>query len=201
MTIEEVISLLDDTFDSVDIQSSQLEGFCFEHGLIYRHGVTKFCLYDPHWDKVLKFTRFRSVIDDYCTIEYENFLNAKKIGIDKIFLPVERVATLSSGIHVYAQTRFSSDFEHLPRPVYHSIKTKVNATRHGKIFHKSYGNVYQSYHIEDIWYARAYQIYGKRFMKELEAFTNRYRIGDLHSENVGFLGKMPIILDFSGYHG
>ena len=70
-----------------------------------------------------------------------------------------------------------------------------------KIYRKSHENAYDGYRISNAWYARAYQIYGKQFMRKFERFTRQHRIGDLHNSNVGYLGQMPIILDFAGYHG
>ena len=59
--------------------------------------------------------------------------------------------------------------------------------------------MHDSYRINEQWWNRAWQIYGKQFMRILEGFTNDHEIGDLHGNNVGYLGKFPIILDYAGY--
>ena len=53
---------------------------------------------------------------------------------------------------------------------------------------------------DDLWTARAYQIYGKKFMKKFAELTNTYGINDLHQGNTGYLNNRPVLLDFAGYH-
>ena len=81
------------------------------------------------------------------------------------------------------------------------MRKQTDKIRFCKIYRKSHENAYDGCRISNEWYARAYQIYGKQFMRKFERFTRDKRIGDLHDSNVGYLGKMPIILDFAGYHG
>lgn len=53
--------------------------------------------------------------------------------------------------------------------------------------------------VDSRWISTMVSIYGKKKVKRLTDFMCECGINDLHSENIGYIGKYPIILDFSGY--
>ena len=201
MTQQECFNLLNSYCSRSSIQYRQLLQLCKSHGLDLCRGETRFCIINKDWDFVLKIPRFDNVKDDYNAIEFTNYEDACKLGIEKIFLKIWKFGTLDCGLDIYAQVRYS--FAHSNTDIYKAEKMQkqTRAVRSCKIFNKSCEHVYDRHRIPEQWYARAYQIYGKQFMRKFECFTRQKRIGDLHSSNVGYLGKMPIILDFAGYHG
>lgn len=201
MTQQEIFDLLNDVILNKYISYEELRKFCRSHGVEMYSGETRYCITGKDWDFVLKISRFDNVQDDYNAIEFTNYENACKLGLEKIFLKMWKFGTLDCGLDIYAQTRYSCAHSDLDYNKEKKMRKQTEKVRSCKIFRKSHEHVYDGYRISNNWYARAYQIYGKRFMRKFERFTRQKRIGDLHNSNVGYLGKMPIILDFAGYHG
>ena len=201
MTQQEVFDLLNCYLPDKRVCYNELWEFCRSHGLELSSGETRYCIIGKDWDFVLKISRFDNVRDDYNAIEFANYENACKLGIEKIFLKMWKFGTLDCGLDIYAQVRYSFSHSGIDDKKANKMRKQTKKIRSCKVFIKSYEHVYDGYRISNNWYARAYQIYGKHFMRKFERFTRQYRIGDLHNSNVGYLGKMPIILDFAGYHG
>lgn len=201
MTQQEVFDLLNCFLTDKKVCYSELREFCRSHNLELRSGETRYCLIGKDWDFVLKIPRFDNVQDDYNAIEFANYENACKLGIEKIFLKTWKFCTLDCGLDIYAQVRYSFAHSNIDHKKKQKMREQTDKVLRCKIFRKSYEHAYDGYRISNYWYARAYQIYGKQFMRKFEHFTRQNRIGDLHSSNVGYLGKMPIVLDFAGYHG
>lgn len=201
MTQQEIFDLLNDVILNKYISYEELRKFCRSHGVEMYNGETRYCIAGKDWDFVLKISRFDNVQDDYNAIEFTNYENACQLGLEKIFLKMWKFGTLDCGLDIYAQTRYSCAHSDLDYNKEKKMRKQTEKVRSCKIFRKSHEHVYDGYRISNNWYARAYQIYGKRFMRKFERFTRQKRIGDLHNSNVGYLGKMPIILDFAGYHG
>ena len=201
MTQQEVFDLLNGSLIDKQIGYDDLWEFCRSHGLELASGETRYCIISKDWDFVLKISRFDNVRDDYNAIEFANYENACKLGIEKIFLKMWKFGTLDCGLDIYAQVRYSFAHSGIDNNKERKMRKQVRKICFCKIYRKSHENAYDGYRISNEWYARAYQIYGKQFMRKFERFTKQHRIGDLHDSNVGYLGKMPIILDFAGYHG
>lgn len=201
MTQQEVFDLLNGSLVDKQIGYDDLWEFCRSHGLEMFSGETRYCIASKDWDFVLKISRFDNVRDDYNAIEFANYENACKLGIEKIFLKMWKFGTLDCGLDIYAQVRYSFAHSGIDHKKERKMRKQTDKIRFCKIYRKSHENAYDGCRISNEWYARAYQIYGKQFMRKFERFTRDKRIGDLHDSNVGYLGKMPIILDFAGYHG
>ena len=201
MTQQEVFDLLNCYLMDKQVGYDDLWEFCRSHGLELFNGETRYCIVSKDWDFVLKISRFDNVCDDYNAIEFANYENACKLGIEKIFLKMWKFGTLDCGLDIYAQVRYSFAHSGIDNNKERKMRKQVRKICFCKIYRKSHENVYDGCRISNEWYARAYQIYGKQFMRKFERFTRDKRIGDLHDSNVGYLGKMPIILDFAGYHG
>ena len=201
MTQQEVFDLLNCFLTDKKVCYSELREFCRSYNLKLRSGETRYCLIGEDWDFVLKIPRFNNVQDDYNVIEFTNYENACKLGIGKIFLKTWKFGTLDCDLDIYAQVRYSFAHSDMDINKESKMRKQTEKVRSCKIFQKSHDHTFDGYRISDSWYARAYQIYGKQFMRKFERFTRQNRIGDLHNSNVGYLGKMPIILDFAGYHG
>ena len=200
MTQQEVFDLLNDYFRYNEVCYDELWQFCHSYNLDLFSGETRYCIVGEGWDFVLKISRFDNVQDDYNAIEFTNYENACKLGIERIFLKVWKFGTLDCGLDIYAQVRYSFSHFGIGSNKEKKIQKQTEKVRSCKICRKSREHTYDGYRISNVWYARAYQIYGKQFMRKFECFTRQNRIGDLHSSNVGYLGKMPIVLDFAGYH-
>lgn len=198
-TFDEIVGKLDEAFPEMSSDWDMVAEFADKYDLYFFSGETRWCLYQSHWAEVIKIPRFDNVNDDYGAIEVANYHKACDLGIERIFLPTRLVCVLKGGCPVYAQKKFTSDHcGHSNRKALE--KVVANCVNRG-ICEKARHGMYQSHRIDRAWFARAYQIYGKKFMRVVEEFTRDERIGDLHQRNLGWLGKQPIILDFAGYHG
>lgn len=195
----QIVELLNKALPDRCIDWETIENFADKYDLEFSSGETRWCLYQSHWSEVIKIPRFDNVVDDYGAIEVENYAKACDLGIERIFLPTRQICVLDSGCPVYAQTKFTCDHGAY-RSERQLVKTVKNCLNH-KICEAALRGMYQSHRINRYWFARAYQIYGKKFMRVVEDFTRDNQIGDLHHHNLGWLGKQPIILDFAGYHG
>ena len=200
MTQQEVFDLLNGYLMDEEVCYDELGRFCRSYGLELASGETRYCIIGEDWDFVLKISRFDNVRDDYNAIEFANYESACKLGIEKIFLKVWKFGTLDCGLDIYAQVRYSFSHFGIDSNKEKKMWKQTKKIRSCKTFLKSYEHTYDGCRISTNWYARAYQIYGKQFMRKFERFTRQNRIGDLHNSNVGYLGKMPIVLDFAGYH-
>lgn len=146
---------------------------------------------------VFKFPRFTSTRTDYCQIELENYNSAKEYGVERILLPVYHMGTTNHGIPVYLQPMFSyseGDTSHKVRSQNRERVKQIHRSFIDKVRYNCYWAPPRP------WTARAIQIYGKSFMRKFEKWTVARRINDLHSGNVGYLGRRPIIIDYAGFY-
>ena len=197
-TIDEIIDLLNATFNEYPaIPCEDMEAFADAHDLYFDSGETRLVLIHNDWDEVIKIPFFDNVSTDYCQIELENYNHAVVAGIERIFLPIRLVRTLDNGLPIYAQKKYTCSYSMAhhthPHLVRYKNQPRTDLTR------KGLQKMRDPYRIHGGWWDRAWQIYGKQFMRVLEDFTQDHEIGDLHGNNIGFLGKFPIILDYAGY--
>lgn len=202
-TLEQIIDLLNAEFPkgSDVFTYYNLEKFAYKHDCIFDSGETRWCIFQPHWKEVIKLPRFDNVDDDYCEIELNNYNEACVLGIERILLACRKICVLDCGCPAYAQIKFTCSHRNLNRKATNDLCDCTDQVFKGKIVHAARHGMYDYSRINERWFARAYQIYGKRFMRVLEDFTKRNQIGDLHSSNIGWLGNQPIILDYAGYYG
>lgn len=187
-------------YESAELPWDDIEAFASKNGCEFCYGETRYCMFQKHWDEVLKIPRLDNCSCDYGKIELDNYNKACDLGIERIFLPCRQVCVLPNGCAIYAQTKFTKSHRDLDRKEQAKLD-KVCYKVQREIFYKALNGMHDHYRIKENWFARAYQIYGKKFMRVLEAFTRENRIGDLHSSNLGWLGNQPVILDYAGFHG
>ncbi|MBO5730279.1 MAG: hypothetical protein J6R67_03700 [Treponema sp.] len=201
-TIEQIIAIMENVFTYKGFDEEFLEDFCDRYDLSYRYGETRWVIYCDRWSEVLKIPRYDNVQEDvnHCEMEVDFYENAKLYRIEKIFLPIYKVATLRSGVEIYSQPKYTTSACETPYRENKRLREKINfevgfsRASDKKMF------MYDHYRINELWWSRAWQIYGKTFMRQLQIFSNDYCIGDLHGNNVGWLGKQPIILDYAGFN-
>ena len=199
MTIDRIIAELNKRCNEKEIHYDDLRAFAKEFDLQFGCGETRYCLLHYSWDRVIKIPRLDYVSKDYSEIECNNYIKAKALGIEKIFLPCEHYYTLECGCPVYVQDKFTTDHHGLCRAKKKSNTEKVSNVIHCEVYRKVKRSLPHDRRYDDAWLARAYQLYGKQFFRKLEKFLQENHINDLHTHNVGWKGTQPIILDFAGY--
>lgn len=204
-TMDEVIKSLQDTFCGYDngLEESDLfdwQSDNFPH-LHTGCGATRFVCWDNDWGVVLKINLSAEYDNDYCAFEASNYEEAEAMGIEAILLPTKRIAEIGNGDFIYSQPRYTCELATLPHDERNRLEKLAKKVIAGKIYNRSLSHCYDKRRIHYLWYARAYQLYGKKFMKQFEEWTNRFKVGDLHNHNVGFLNSKPILLDYAGFFG
>jgi hypothetical protein len=199
-SIEEIIELLNKQFSNRVIEWDDISEFAHKHHLRFDAGETRYCIFSPKWDRVLKIPRFENVNDDYSALEVRNYEYAKELGLDKILLPTGLLTTLDSGCPIYWQTKFSYSHSNMDYHEEIHLKKQFEQYFRSPIYLKVKRTMPDDRRYNDVWLFRAYQLYGKQFFKKLCLFFEENEIKDLHSNNVGWLKGKPIILDYAGYH-
>lgn len=181
------LSAVFEEFKSRGIEFSYSEGAtkgCF----IFKNFVLKFNLADGNSRR----------IDDCVGRELEIYNKAKEKGLEKILVPTYPFYTNCYGITFIKQQKISCSIDSQS-----GKKRKENLNKCKNVSNKAIYKVRRGFYKRTCsnsqWLARAIQIYGKNFMKDFEQFTHEYQINDLHYGNIGYIGKLPVILDFSGY--
>ena len=199
ITIERIIAELNRRCEFAEIPYEVLEQLAEELDLRFACGETRYCLLHHSWDRVIKIPRLGYASKDYSEIECNNYIKAKALGIEKIFLPCEYWCTLDCGCPVYVQDKFTTDHSSIRRAKRERYTEKASKIIACKVYRRVKRSLPSDRRYDDAWLARAYQIYGKQFFRKLEKFLRDNHINDLHGKNVGWKGTQPIILDFAGY--
>ena len=165
----------------------------------YGEGATKGCFIFKNF--VLKFNLADGDsrrINDCVGRELEIYNKAKEKGLEKILVPTYPFYTNCYGITFIKQQKISCSISSQSGK---KRKENINKCKNVSIkaIYKVRRGFYKRTCSNSQWLARAIQIYGKNFMKDFEQFTHEYQINDLHYGNIGYIGKLPVILDFSGY--
>ena len=195
---------------------TRIEDFCSDttsHGDDYdflsdicevnRNGETKTVFLHDGWDFVIKVPNYYSYArHNYCQLEADNYKKACAYRVERVLLETALLCTLKNGIQLYVQPRYTIDNnDYMDSPIHrHRLQKKCNTYRK-PIVSKVAGEMYDGFRLNNLWLSRVIQLYGKRFMRSLEKWTQENRIGDLHDCNVGWVNNKPIILDYSGYFG
>ena len=161
----------------------------------FHSGVTRYALVFPKERLVFKFCY--SGRKDYCVQEFQNYQIAKTYRVERCLLPVE-LAFEIDGIKVFCQPMYTKCVGDMSNDEYDIVDRKIQHVPH-KIYRKVRQGCYSA--PPENWTKRAIQIYGKAFMKSFQLWTHDCCVDDLHSGNVGWLGKQPIIIDYAGYDG
>ena len=178
---------------------SELERIACDLGAELHNGASRWAFVFKKHNLVYKFPRWSEVEEDYCELEMRNYELGKKYRIERCLLPISLVGRTESGIPIYLQPMYTSSQDGMERNRRKQMERKMGKIYNAPIVRKICRGCYSSPH--DTWVARATQIYGKAFMRSFQAWSKEGKVNDLHSGNVGYLGKQPIIIDYAGYHG
>ena len=166
-------------------------------------GETRYAIWCDNWDFVIKIPRYGYCSLDYCEIEMRNYETAKQYGVERICLPIEEYNTNVHGLTLYKQTRYSLStcdaFSYKHNYERYLAKRNLPATGRNSLTRKITDGAYDGCRINEKWMARVLQLYGKKFCRSFEAWTNECRINDLHNNNTGWLNNKPILLDYAGF--
>lgn len=202
--IDELISVLENC-EAYDGEISDcLDEFADNHSrhIIISSGETRYAVIFKHENFVLKIPRYGYCKEDYCQAEIRAYESAKKFHVERILLPIELYYTTSTGIAIYKQPKYSfSTSDGTYNRGYDTYLNHRNTPYHKPIVRKITHECYDGRRINERWMARVLQLYGKKFCRSFEAWTNENSVNDLHNSNTGWLNNKPIILDYAGFRG
>lgn len=185
--------------EDAEPERSDLDRVASRLGAKLHWGATRWAFVFTKHKVVYKFPRWSEIETDYCELELENYELGKKYRIERCLLPIEKVGETDAGIPIYLQPMYTSSQDGLSydrmKQWEHKMQKTTNRTMIRKIQHGCFSSP------QRFWMERATQIYGKAFMRSFEKWSHEGRVNDLHSGNVGWLGRQPIIIDYAGYHG
>lgn len=182
----------------VYLRSYLHEFLCTHEGYEMHTGATRICVYHKDWDFVLKFDEAYHTTA-YCSLECYHYEMAKAYRVEKVLLPIERVATFDNGLKIYRQAKFTAGWNDLSRKDNKALRSAYEQVRRSKAFKKIHDGMHYDTH--EYWIARVTQLYGKKFMRSLENWISQYQVNDLHMGNIGLLNGVPVLLDYAGYRG
>jgi hypothetical protein len=129
---------------------------------------------------------------DYCLTEVSYYNEAKKEHINKCFCKT-RLLGFINNYPIYIQERACTfrekNGDDLDYRSEKSIKMKRYCEEH----------CFRCFDPE--WLADAFEYYGLKTFNKLMNFIYEYNITDLHTDNIGYIGTRPVILDFSDFLG
>lgn len=172
-------------------------------GIKYNYGASRFCFADPDKDFVLKINYANSDSGnfiDYSAREIDLYEKAKIYHVEKALLPTELYYTALGGIKIYKQQKYTHAIGDLS---FYQRKNLYNGAldKTKRIAHRMYKRMHEPTRVGEVWLQCALQVYGKKFMRSFEAYCLDIGIRDLHTANVGFVHKLPVLIDYAGFDG
>ena len=121
----------------------------------------------------------------YCERETFLYQKAKEYHVEQAFLPIEY---FERGWYIQPYANLDC---------WPALRPNGISSKHENKFN-SFVERMQDVDINRVWLLLLYECYGWNFFKSFFHFCKRYRVNDLHGENVGFINKKPIVFDYSG---
>lgn len=183
-----------------------VEGYEFAHGctkVVVLHPalenwVLKFPADGGHWEHRVKcFTvDDEEPCSDYCAQEVKNYERAVESGYAEYFAASYKLMDCE-GTAVYIQEKASCSFDKCDEIFFNSASSSVDKEEfEDEDNYYSYVNDLVDEFTDD---DAAEAMFGTVVHNGLLAFMYDYHITDLHQGNFGFIGKRPVLVDYSGY--
>ena len=198
MTINEFIHELNYSASRVVNDVDDFGDFCNDHDVQWAHGASRLCAIFPKEGKVLKIGR-ADVMCDYCEREMEFYEKAVALGIADLLLPISLHTILACGVKVYCQPMISFAYEDMDGKIRERLEKKYYNVLHSHVFPKITRSMYWA--TPQLWTASVVALYGKKYIRTFQKWSDENGVNDLHNGNVGFLHGKPIVLDYGGYYG
>ena len=149
--------------------------------------------FDPYFSSISKSS-------DYCKSEEIIYNKAKANGLDTFFAEIEQIGKIKS-IPIYVQ-RKAVIFEDVYYP---EDDEEENLNEHEisifKTITTKYSDLVEDEYLPLSWMKDFICSYGELAFDKLYNFLSDNNIQDLHSENIGYICEIPVLVDFSGFEG
>jgi len=129
---------------------------------------------------------------DYCAAEVLAYRQAKSNHVERAFCKTAYVGSVN-GHPIYIQQKATMYYavhdEDFRYPQERSSKAKKSSEDID-----GWGTWWQP-----VWQTDAFEYYGEKQYKKLMQFIYDYGIDDLHRENIGYIGRKPVLFDYSSW--
>ena len=130
---------------------------------------------------------------DYCDQEIMRYEMALNAGVQNVFLEIKFFDYIN-GYPIYIQP-YADIIAALTDVEY---KTLHSSSEEKDIeFVKHIDNIENYSYLNSQWEADLYILYGIEFYKKFKLFLEKNCIYDLTSDNIGYIGKNPILIDYA----
>lgn len=126
---------------------------------------------------------------DYCAAEVNAYEKAKKAGIEYLFAKTEFLGDVC-GYPIYSQEKATMyDFY---TSTSERTKESLDMANEKIIGRCPFRSI--------TWIADFISYYNEALFDELCDFLAENNINDMHSGNIGYIGDVPVLVDYAGYH-
>lgn len=131
---------------------------------------------------------------DYCEVEAKLYEEAEDRNLEQCFAKTEWIGD-AHGYPIYKQEK-AEIFGMMEDD---SIKRRSDEEKNSakKQLAKEGVNIY---HICIDWVLDFIEYYGKEMLYKFMDFLTDFHIGDLHSDNIGYINGRPVLVDYSGFY-
>ena len=136
---------------------------------------------------------------DYCKADIIIYNEAKEAGMEVFFAEIEQIGEVQ-GVPIYIQQK-AQIFEDCV-PYEDQLDALDNENDEVMTSIKSeYPKLMEEEFLPPLWVKDFILNYGTSTFDELVDFLQQHAVDDLHSENVGYIANMPVLVDYSGFDG
>jgi hypothetical protein len=181
----------------------------------YHFGISKVCIIPMGADYVIKIPfAGQEILDDLEPYEfyYEDFYSANDvIGFSWDYCLTELLYyNKAKKRHInkcFCKTRLLGFVNY--HPIYIQERAITFRQKNGDLDYKSEKSIRMEKYCEEHhfrcfdseWLADVFEYYGAKTFNKLMSFIDEYNIIDLHTDNIGYIGIRPVLLDFSDFAG
>lgn len=133
---------------------------------------------------------------DYCDQEVTRYELAKDDGFQDVFLEVEFFDYVN-GYPIYIQP-YAVILDSLTDIEYKALHN--SSEKRDELFIRNVDNAENYSYLNSKWEADLYRIYGIGFYRKFKMFLQNNYIDDLNSDNIGYIGKRPVLVDYAGFN-
>lgn len=194
--------IADDNFED-KILSNLPEDFSYR----FFFGASKLCIIPNGADYVIKipfnsswcasdeeYCEFQSGTSDnrfywdYCLAEVLYYKEARKNAINRVFCKARLLGQVDD-YPIYVQERAETYFN-----LHGEMTSDARTPRTREYCHKKGFSCFNP-----IWIADALEYYGEKKFNKIMSFIKSSQIGDLHDDNIGYIGPRPVLIDYSDF--
>lgn len=126
---------------------------------------------------------------DYCKVESERFILAREEDIDAYFAKTERIGFIS-GHPIYIQER-AEVFSEMKN--WSSYPEEKRSSTREKCSKENF------WCFNECWLTDLLEYCGEKTFDKFMSFIKVNHFDDLHSSNIGYINKRPVLIDYSGF--